>query len=107
MATIETIDELIDYLEEKGISPYQLSKESGYSRSHVRNCVMELSIPTPDTLEILIEAALNIGEKVTFSRVELSVIRKVLTVDREGYLYTLKPDSMSESQWKDFLGKLL
>jgi hypothetical protein len=101
MTTIKSLDELLNYIDDKAISAHKLARMSGYCRSHIRNLIEEESSPSPECLEILIEAALDIGEQVTFSRQEMEAIKNALI-----YEDLEKPSSMSESQWKDFLGKL-
>ena len=102
---MKTIDDLIDYVESKKISTYKLAKAAGYSRSYVRNVVKGGFPIKPEGLEILVEAALGIGERVTFSRQEMSVIKTYL--EHTGYDKRSKPTDMTDREWKGFLNKLL
>jgi transcriptional regulator with XRE-family HTH domain len=100
MVTIDSLDELLNYIEDKGISAHRLARVSGYCRSHIRNIIEGDSEPSPECLEILIEAALDIGEQVTFNRREMQAIKDALIYE------DLKKSSMTDREWKDFLGKL-
>jgi predicted transcriptional regulator len=114
MTTITTFDEFKDYVISKSISPHRLAKVSGYSRTFIRNCLEGISTPRPETLEELIEAVLEIGETVTFSRSERMLLHKLIHYSRDYGLpgsldkvYTIdKPESMSDKQWQEFLDKL-
>jgi transcriptional regulator with XRE-family HTH domain len=99
-----SIDELIDYVESKRISTYKLAKAAGYSRSYVRNVVKGGFPIKQEGLEILVEAALSIGERVTFTRQEMNVIKSYL--EHTGYDKRSKPTDMTEREWKEFLSKL-
>lgn len=111
--SIQTIDELIDYVESKRISTYKLAKAAGYSRSYVRNVIKEGFIPSQEGIDILIEAALDVGEQVTFNRYEMNLIQIMFnefeikhTDPSVGLTELEKPHSMTNEQWKTFLGKL-
>lgn len=106
MAIIDSLDELIDYVEEKGISTYKLATASGYSRSYVRNVTKGGFPIKQEGLEILIEAALEIGEQVTFNRREMELLKELSTGDPLPMCHWTKPSSMTAQQWKIFLGKL-
>jgi hypothetical protein len=98
-----TYDEFLDYVKEKRISPHRLARVSGYSRTHVRNCIFGESFPTPECLSVLVEAALEIGEQTTFSKVEMEILRDLSLPMR----HLSKPSSMSDREWKEFMEKLL
>ena len=110
MTTITTFDEFKDYVISKSISPHRLAKVSGYSRTFIRNCLEGISTPRPETLEELIEAAIEIGEQVTFSKAEMDVLRLIVdryNTDLRNIRYPIeKPKAMSDKQWQEFLDKL-
>lgn len=102
---MKTIDDLIDYVESKRISTYKLAKAAGYSRSYARNVIKEGFIPSQGGIDILIEAALDVGEQVTFTRQEMNVIKTYL--EHTGYDKRSKPTDMTDREWREFLNKLL
>lgn len=102
---MKTIDDLIDYVESKRISTYKLAKAAGYSRSYARNVIKEGFIPSQEGIDILIEAALEVGERVTFTRQEMNVIKTYL--EHTGYDKRSKPTDMTDREWEEFLNKLL
>jgi hypothetical protein len=61
----------------------------------------------------LIDAALNEGEQVTFSRQEMKALKRLLSVHDnmvrtvDDYEYRNGNPNMTDQQWKEFLGKLL
>src|SRR5690606_20879876 len=98
-----TLDYLITYVEEKGISTYKLATASGYSRSYVRLVIKDGHIPKQETIDIFVEAALDVGEITSFNRHEMGLLHKLIhyrnTYSLHGQPTTPykveKPDSMT------------